>query len=69
MVALTGGSVVVAHSSLAMAIVGPLASTRLALRAGNFSRASRIRALNLTFASVSAGGLFACSSSSPPRSR
>ena len=58
MVALTGGSVVFALSSLAMATVGLLATRRLiprAKRAGNFSRSSRSRNLNIAFASISAG--------------
>jgi hypothetical protein len=57
-VALTGGSVVFALSSLAMAIVGLLATRRLiprAKRAGNFSRDSRSRELNIAFASISVG--------------
>jgi hypothetical protein len=55
-VALTGGSVVFGLSSLAMAIVGLLATRRLiprAQRAGNFSRDSRSRTLNMAFASIS----------------
>ena len=55
-VALTGGSVVFGLSSLAMAIVGLLATRGLiprAKRAGNFSRDSRTRALNIAFASIS----------------
>jgi hypothetical protein len=58
-VALTGGSVVFALSSLAMAAVGLLATRRLiprAKRAGNFSRGFRTRELNIAFASVSVGG-------------
>jgi hypothetical protein len=57
-VALTGGSVVFALSSLAMAIVGLVATTRLiprSKRAGNFSRGFRARRLNIVFASISAG--------------
>ena len=57
-VALTGGSVVFGVSSLAMAIVGLLATRRLvprAKRAGNFSRGFRTRRLNIAFASVSIG--------------
>jgi hypothetical protein len=57
-VALTGGSVVFGLSSLAMAIVGVLATRRLiprAQRAGNFSPGSRTRKLNIAFASISAG--------------
>ena len=56
-VALTGGSVVFGLSSLAMAIVGLLATRRLiprAKQAGNFSRSSRTRGLNIAFASISA---------------
>jgi hypothetical protein len=55
-VALTGGSVVFALSSLAMATVGVLATRRLiprAKRAGNFSRSSRTRTLNIAFALIS----------------
>ena len=58
MVALTGGSVVFGLSSLAMAAVGLLATTRLiprAKRAGNFSHGFRARTLNIAFASISAG--------------
>ncbi len=58
-VALTGGSVVFGVSSLAMAAVGLLATRWLiprAKRAGNFSRGFRARTLNITFASISAGG-------------
>jgi hypothetical protein len=57
MVALTGGSVVFALASLAMATVGLLATWRLiprAKRAGNFARGSRTRTLNIGFASISA---------------
>ena len=56
-VALTGGSVVFGLSSLAMAAVGIVATTRLiprAMRAGNFSRGFRARNLNIAFASISA---------------
>jgi hypothetical protein len=56
-VALTGGSVVFGLSSLAMAIVGLLATRQLiprAKRAGNFSSSSRTRTLNIVFASISA---------------
>jgi hypothetical protein len=56
-VALTGGSVVLGLSSLAMAVVGLLATRRLiprAKRAGNFARSSPTRTLNITFASLSA---------------
>jgi hypothetical protein len=58
MVALTGDSVVLGLASLAMATVGLLATMRLiprAKRAGNFSRGSRSRELNIAFASISAG--------------
>ena len=58
-VALTGGAVVFGLSSSAMAIVGLLATKRLiprAKRAGNFSRSSRNRKLNLAFAAISVGG-------------
>jgi hypothetical protein len=58
-VALTGGSVVFALSSLAMATVGLLATRQLiprAKRAGIFSRGFRTRKLNIAFAAVSAGG-------------
>ena len=58
-VALTGGSVVFGLASLAMAAVGLLATRRLiprAKRAGNFSRSSRNRRLNIAFASLSVGG-------------
>src|SRR5690348_179937 len=57
-VALTGGSAVFGLSSLAMAAVGLLATRRLiprAQRAGNFSRGSRSRTLNIAFASISVG--------------
>ena len=57
-VALTGGSVVLGLSSLAMAAVGLLATRRLvprAKRAGNFSRSSQTRTLNIAFAAFSAG--------------
>ena len=57
-VALTGGSVVFGLSSIAMATVGLLTTRRLiprAKRAGNFSRESRTRTLNIVFASFSAG--------------
>jgi hypothetical protein len=56
-VALTGGSVDLGLSSLAMGIVGLLATRRLiprAKRAGNFSRGFRARRLNIAFASISA---------------
>jgi hypothetical protein len=58
-VALTGGSVVFGLSSIAMAAVGLLATRRLiprAKRAGNFSRSSRTRKLNIAFASISVAG-------------
>jgi hypothetical protein len=58
-VALTGGAVVFGLSSIAMAIVGLLATSRLiprAKRAGNFSSSSRNRRLNLAFASISVVG-------------
>ena len=54
--ALTGGSVVLGSSSLAMAIFGLLATRRLiprAKRAGNFARGFRARNLNIAFASFS----------------
>ena len=59
MVALTGGSVVLGVSSLVMGIVGLQATRRLiprAKRAGNFSRTSRTRELNLVFAAISVVG-------------
>ena len=58
-VALTGGSVVFGLSSIAMATVGLVATRRLiprAKRAGNFSRSSRTRTLNIAFASISVVG-------------
>jgi hypothetical protein len=58
-VALTGGSVDFGLSSIAMATVGLLATRRLiprAKRAGNFSRSSRTRKLNIAFAAISVGG-------------
>ena len=58
-VALTGGSVVLGLSSLAMAAVGLLATRRLiprAKQAGNFSRNSRTRNLNIAFAAISVAG-------------
>ena len=58
-VALTGGSVVLGLSSIAMAAIGLLATRRLiprAKRAGNFSRSSPTRLLNLAFASISVVG-------------
>ena len=57
-VALTGGPVALGLSSLAMATVGLLATRGLiprAKRAGNFSRTSRTRTLNIAFAGISAG--------------
>lgn len=57
--ALTGGSVVFGVSSVGMAIVGLWATRRLiprAKRAGNFSRTSRNRNLNLAFATISVVG-------------
>lgn len=59
LVALTGGSVVFGLASVVMAAIGLLATRRLiprAKRAGNFSRSSRTRTLNLAFASISVGG-------------
>jgi hypothetical protein len=56
-VALTGGAVVFALSSLVMAAIGLLATRRLiprAKRAGNFSRSSPTRTLNIAFAAISA---------------
>lgn len=56
--ALTGGPVVFGIASLAMAIVGLLATRRLiprARRAGNFASGSRNRELNLAFATISVG--------------
>jgi hypothetical protein len=58
MVALTGGSVLFGLASLAMAAFGLLATRRLiprAKRAGNFSRDSQTRTLNIVFASISVG--------------
>jgi hypothetical protein len=55
-VALTGGSVDLGVSSLAMAVLGLLATRRLiprAKQAGNFSRGARARNLNIVFAAVS----------------
>ena len=57
-VALTGGSVVFGLSSLAMAIVGLIATRQLiprAKRAGNFSHGLRARELNIAFAAISVG--------------
>ena len=59
MLTLTGGSVVFGPSSIAMAVVGLLATRRLiprAKRAGNFSRGFRARKLNLAFAAISVVG-------------
>jgi hypothetical protein len=58
-VALTGGSVVFGLSSVAMATIGLLATSRLiprAKRAGNFSSSFRTRELNIVFASISVVG-------------
>ena len=58
-VALTGGSVALGLSSLAMATVGLVATRRLiprAKRAGNFSRGFRARNVNIAFAAISVGG-------------
>jgi hypothetical protein len=58
-VALTGGPAVFGVASVAMAAVGLLATKRLiprAKRAGNFSRSSRSRTLNLAFATISVVG-------------
>ena len=58
-VALTGGSVALGLSSVAMAAFGLLATRRLiprAKRAGNFSRSSPKRKLNIAFAAISVGG-------------
>jgi hypothetical protein len=55
-VALTGGTVVFAASSLALAVIGLVATRRLiprARRAGNFSRGLRARKVNIAFASFS----------------
>jgi hypothetical protein len=55
-VTLTGGSVVFGLSSLVMAVMGLVATRRLiprAKRAGNFSRDSRTRTLNIAFAAIS----------------
>jgi hypothetical protein len=59
LVALTGGADVLALASLAMAVVGLLATKELIprpKRAGNFLRTSRSRELNLVFASFSVVG-------------
>src|SRR5947207_2656594 len=58
-VALTGGAVLFGVSSLVMAVVGLLVTSRLmprAKRAGNFSRGFPTRRLNIAFAAISAGG-------------
>jgi len=58
-VALTGGSVLLGLSSLAMAAVGLLATRRLiprAKRAGNFAPGFRARRLNIVFAAISGVG-------------
>jgi hypothetical protein len=58
-VALTGGPVVFGLASIAMAIVGLLATNELiprAKRAGNFLPGSRSRTLNIAFAAISIGG-------------
>jgi len=58
-VTLTGGAVVFGLSSIAMAIVGLMATRSLiprARRAGNFSPSFRNRRLNLAFASISVVG-------------
>jgi hypothetical protein len=58
-VALTGGSVVLALSSLTMGAVGLVATKELiprAKRAGNFAPTARSRELNLVFASISVVG-------------
>src|SRR6516164_10034468 len=59
LVSLTGGPVAFGLSSIAMAAIGLLATRRLiprAKRAGNFSRSSPKRKLNIAFASISVGG-------------
>jgi hypothetical protein len=58
-VALTGGPVVFALASIAMAALGLVATRQLiprAKRAGNFAPGSRSRQLNIAFASISVGG-------------
>jgi hypothetical protein len=58
-VALTGGSVAFGLSSIAMAVVGLLATRvliRRARQAGNFSHGFRNRRLNLAFAAISLTG-------------
>jgi hypothetical protein len=60
--ALTGGPVVFGLTSLAMAVIGLMATSRLmprAKRAGNFARDFPTRNLNLVFAAVSACGFSA----------
>ena len=55
-VALTGGPLALGLSSLGMGVIGLLATRRLvprAMRAGNFSRDSQTRELNIAFASIS----------------
>lgn len=55
-VALTGGPLALGLSSLATGFTGLLATRRLvprAMRAGNFSRDSRTRELNIAFATIS----------------
>ena len=55
-VALTGGPVTLGLSSLAVAVVGLLATRRLvprAKQAGNFARGARARELNIVFAAFS----------------
>jgi hypothetical protein len=57
-VALTGGSIVLGLASLAMAIVGLLATKELiprAKRAGNFAPGFRGRTVNIAFAATSIG--------------
>ena len=57
--ALTGGAALFGAASLAMALIGLLATSQLmprAKRAGNFSRDFPTRNLNIMFAGVSAGG-------------
>jgi len=57
--ALTGGAAVFGASSLVMALVGLLVTSRLiprAKRAGNFSRGFPTRNQNIAFAAISAGG-------------
>lgn len=58
-VALTGGSVAFGLSSIAMAVIGLLATRvliRRARQAGNFSHGFRNRRLNLAFAAISLTG-------------